>query len=78
MGVFPRLCKRYEAAYFVAFEGKRTSFIFLDLPDPSKIPAVAEPFFMGFDAEVEFYPAMNADDLAKGLVDAEAAAEKYL
>ncbi len=66
-----------EAAYFVALEGKRTNFIFVDLPDPSKIPAVAEPFFMAFSAEVDFYPAMNAEDLAKGLVDAEAAATKY-
>ena len=67
-----------EAAYFLALDGKRTSLIFFDLADPSRIPAIAEPFFMAFNAEVEFYPVMNGDDLAKGLDGAAAAAKKYM
>jgi hypothetical protein len=67
-----------EAAYFTTFEGKRTAFIFLDIADSSQIPAVAEPFFMAFNAEVDFYPAMNADDLGKGLSGAQQAARTYL
>jgi hypothetical protein len=58
---------RPEAAYFLAYEGKRTALIVLDLADPSQIPSIAEPFFMAFDAEVNFYPVMNAEDLARGV-----------
>ena len=54
-----------EAAYFVADGGKRTSLLFLDIADPSQLPAVAEPFFLAFNATVEVTPAMTADDLEK-------------
>ena len=54
-----------EAAYFAEDNGKRTGFIFLDLKDPSQIPAIAEPWFLAFNAQVEFHPAMNLDDLKK-------------
>jgi hypothetical protein len=56
-----------EAPYFFPEHGKRTSLMVFDLKDPSQIPAVAEPFFMGFDAEVEMIPVMNAQDLQAGL-----------
>ena len=67
-----------EAAYFLTLDGKRTSLVFFDLADPSQIPGVAEPFFMALGANVEFYPVMNGDDLAKGLDGATAAARKYM
>lgn len=67
-----------EAAYFLTLDGKRTSLIFFDIADSSQIPGVAEPFFMAFDADVELYPVMNGDDLAKGLDGAAAAAKKYM
>ena len=41
--------------------------IFFDMQDASDIPVVAEPLFMGLDAEIELIPAMNADDVRKGL-----------
>ena len=66
-----------EAAYFLTFGGKRTALIFFDLADLSQIPAVAEPFFMAFNADVQFYPVMNAEDLSKGLGAAEEAVKKY-
>jgi hypothetical protein len=56
-----------EAMYFTAVDGKRTAFIVFDLPDTSDIPVFAEPFFMELQAEVEFSPVMNGDDLQKGL-----------
>ena len=52
-----------EAAYFAGDNGKRTGFIFFDLKDASQIPAVAEPWFLAFDAHVELHPAMNLEDL---------------
>jgi hypothetical protein len=56
-----------EAMYFTTFDGRRTAFIVFDLPDSSGIPPFAEPFFMGLNAEVQFSPVMNGDDLQKGL-----------
>jgi hypothetical protein len=58
---------RPEAAYFGADHGVRTVFLVVDVKDPSEIPSLAEPFFMGFNAKVEFLPVMNADDLKRGL-----------
>jgi len=59
-----------EAAYFVEMAGKRTGLIFFHMEDQSKIPAVAEPWFLTFGADVELRPAMNTDDLAKANLDA--------
>ena len=36
-----------------------------DMKDPSEIPAVAEPWFLAFNAKVSFRPIMNPEDLAK-------------
>jgi hypothetical protein len=66
-----------EAAYFIAERGKRTALIFFDLPDPSHIPAVAEPWFLAFNAEVEIIPAMNAEDLAKAEPHIKKAVKQY-
>ncbi|MGA8618985.1 MAG: hypothetical protein WB660_10780 [Candidatus Sulfotelmatobacter sp.] len=66
-----------EAAYFAADNGKRTGFIFFDLKDASQIPAVAEPWFLAFDAHIEFHPAMNLDDLKKATPGIEKAVQKY-
>ena len=56
-----------EAAYFRAEGGLRTAILVIDLKDVSDIPGIAEPFFQGLNAAVDFAPVMNADDLQKGL-----------
>ena len=56
-----------EAAYFIAEDGLRCALIFFDMKDSAQMPAIAEPLFIGLGAKVEFVPAMNADDLRKGL-----------
>jgi hypothetical protein len=66
-----------EAAYFAEENGKRTGFIFLDLKDPSQIPAIAEPWFLAFNAQVEFHPAMNLDDLKKAAPGIERAVKNH-
>jgi hypothetical protein len=56
-----------EAMYFTTFDGRRTAYMVFDLPDASDIPPFAEPFFTQLDAEVELAPAMNGEDLQRGL-----------
>lgn len=66
-----------EAAYFAEDHGQRTAFIFFDLKESSQIPAVAEPWFLAFNANVEFHPAMNLDDLKKAAPGIEHAVKNY-
>jgi hypothetical protein len=56
-----------EAAYFFPLNGNRTMAFVLDLPSQDMLPAVAEPLFQNFEASVEVHPAMNLDDLKKGI-----------
>ncbi|REJ84551.1 MAG: hypothetical protein DWQ44_09210 [Bacteroidetes bacterium] len=56
-----------EAEYYVTSEGTRAAYYFFDLKDPSDIPFLAEPLFLTLNARVEFSPAMNGEDLKKGL-----------
>jgi hypothetical protein len=58
-----------EAMYFTTFDGLRTAFMVFDLPDAAGIPSFAEPFFRELNANVQLAPAMNADDLQKGLTE---------
>ena len=58
-----------EVVYFTEREGKRGGTMVVDLPDASKIPAIAEPLFLAFDASVSFHPAMTPEDLAKAGLD---------
>jgi hypothetical protein len=66
-----------EAAYFSDDGGKRGGFIFFDLKDASQIPAVAEPWFLAFDAQVEIHPAMNLEDLKNAGPGIERAVKNY-
>jgi hypothetical protein len=56
-----------EAAYFLAEDGKRTGMMVFDMKDTTDIPGIAEPFFMGFNADLSLLPVMNAEDLKAGL-----------
>ena len=59
-----------EAVYFTERHGQRGAILIVDLPDPSKIPALAEPWFLTFNANVEFHVVMAPEDLQKaGLED---------
>lgn len=66
-----------EAAYFTEDFGERTGWIFFDMKDSSQIPAVAEPWFLAFNAKVTLRPAMNTQDLAAGLGGLEQAVKAY-
>ncbi|HEX5293918.1 MAG TPA: hypothetical protein VFX25_34010 [Streptosporangiaceae bacterium] len=56
-----------EAMYFTTFDGRRTAFMVFDMPESSDLPSFAEPLFQELGADVQIAPAMNADDLQRGL-----------
>jgi len=56
-----------EGMWFVAQDGKRCMVAVFDLPSTSKIPPLAEPFFLGVGATIEVSPAMDMADLQAGL-----------
>jgi hypothetical protein len=56
-----------EAAYFFAEHGKRNAYIFFDMKSPADIPSIAEPFFLAFNAEVDFKPVMDVKDMQAGV-----------
>ncbi len=66
-----------EAAYFIAEDGKRTAVLFLNMNDTSELPAIAEPWFLAFNAELEATPAMVAEDLMKAGPDIEEAVKNF-
>jgi hypothetical protein len=66
-----------EAAYFTDDNGQRTAFLFLEMKDASQIPAIAEPWFLAFNASIEIHPVMVPDDLSKAGSAIEAAVKKY-
>ena len=66
-----------EAAYFTAVDGCRGGYIVVEMEDASQIPAVAEPLFLAFDANVEIEPVMTAEDLASAGPAIQQAAQKY-
>lgn len=54
-----------EAAYFSEQGGRRGGTLVVNLKDASEIPRMAEPWFLTFNAEVEFRPAMTVEDLTR-------------
>lgn len=67
-----------ESAYFLADDnGQRSGSIVFDMTDTSQIPAVAEPWFLAFNAQVWFQPVMNPQDLATAGAAIAKAAQQY-
>lgn len=66
-----------EAAYFAEDGGQRTGYIFFDMTDSSELPAVAEPWFLAFNASLTVRPAMTPQDLAKAGSAIQRAAENF-
>ena len=54
-----------EAAYFTEINGQRTAILIVDVKEPSRIPSLAEPFFLQFNADCKFHPVMLQEDLSK-------------
>jgi len=54
-----------DAAYFSGHNGRRGGTFVVNVNSPSDVPALAEPFFLTFNAEVEFRIAMTPEDLSR-------------
>lgn len=54
-----------EAAYFTEHGGQRGAVLIVDVPDPAIIPALAEPWFLAFCADVELRIVMSPEDLKR-------------
>jgi hypothetical protein len=67
-----------EAAYFLADDnGNRSGSIVFDLQNPSQIPAIAEPWFLAFNAKVSLRPVMTPQDLGAAMPSITKAVEQY-
>ena len=54
-----------EAAYFTEYDGKRGAVLLVDVKEPSRVPVIAEPFFLHFNADCSFRIVMTPEDLKK-------------
>jgi hypothetical protein len=54
-----------ETAYFTERDGERGAVLIVNVVNASDIPALAEPWYLSFEAAIEFRVAMTADDLAR-------------
>jgi hypothetical protein len=52
-----------EAVYFTNYDGHRGVIMIVNVADPSKVPFFAEPFFLTFEADVEFHVVMSPEEL---------------
>lgn len=58
-----------EAVDFTEYDGRRGAIMIVEVADPSGFPAIAEPWFLLFDADVQFHLVMSPDDLARAGLD---------
>ena len=58
-----------EAVYFTAMNGRRTVVMLVELEKPSMVPALAEPWFLSFAADVEFHTVMSPEELEQAGLD---------
>ncbi|HEV3256057.1 MAG TPA: hypothetical protein VG013_04190 [Gemmataceae bacterium] len=54
-----------EAVYFTEQDGHRGAALVVNVDNPSQIPALAEPWFLHFNADCKFRIAMTAEGLQR-------------
>ena len=74
-GILQRILEEVkpEAVYFTERNGMRGATLIVDIAEPSRIPSVSEPFFLSFNADVQFHAVMSPQELGKAGRDALAA-----
>ena len=56
---------RPEQIFFMERDGGRAAVAIYDIPDTTRMCAIAEPWFLTFNAECTFSLAMTPDDLRR-------------
>jgi len=59
-----------EAVYFTEYDGQRGAIMIININESSEVPKFAEPWFLLFNADVEFHIAMTPEELGKAGLDA--------
>ena len=54
-----------EAVYFTEYDGQRGAILIINVNDPSEVPRFAEPWFLSFNADVQFHIAMTPEELGR-------------
>ncbi len=54
-----------EAVYFTEYDGRRGAIMLININDPSEVPKFAEPWFLSFNADVQFHIAMTPEELGR-------------
>jgi hypothetical protein len=54
-----------EAIYFTEYDGQRGAILIININDPSEVPKFAEPWFLSFNADVQFHIAMTPEELGR-------------
>ena len=77
--VFQQLAEELkpEASYFFPTGGERGGFFVVDMQESSQIAEIAERFFFGLNAKIEFVPVMAAEDLQKALSGVPGTIQRY-
>lgn len=58
-----------QAVYFTEQSGQRGAVLIVELADPSKLPALVEPWMLLFEADIKFRPFMTPEDLKNAGLD---------
>ena len=56
---------RAEAVYFTEYDGQRGAIMIINIDDSSEVPKFAEPWFLSFNADVQFHIAMTPEELGR-------------
>jgi len=59
-----------EASYFSEQDGHRGGILVVNVNEPADVPRLAEPWFLTFNAAVEFRVAMTPEDLGRADLEA--------
>lgn len=68
---------RPESVYFGVEKGQRTIYCLVNVENGYEIPRIAEPFWLGLQATVEFIPVMAPDEFKKASSFIETASRKF-
>jgi hypothetical protein len=58
-----------EAVYFTEYDGERGAILIININDPSEVPKFAEPWFLSFNADVQFHIVMTPEELGRARLE---------